>query len=224
MYETWKRAANILREARRELRRRPAVRILDIGCAQGNYSFVLQSLDACGVGSVILGIDTDRGALSLAASIGNELGVRRVRFAAADALRLPLRDGEWDCALCAEVIEHIPRPEILLREIRRVLKPGGALILSTPNRTNLARNPFKKRPVREDDPHVSVKGVGEWKRVFKQHGFRLERLSRGSLLQGGPRWDRYPLFFACALVVDTVLDLLPGGAHVSENTTFTLRR
>ncbi len=46
---------------------------------------------------------------------------------------LPFEDSEFDCVLLGEVIEHIPNPDDLLREIRRVLKEGGTLIISTPN-------------------------------------------------------------------------------------------
>jgi len=50
----------------------------------------------------------------------------------ADAYRLPFRDNAFDIALCTEVLEHTHSPALVLREVRRVLKPGGKLLLTTP--------------------------------------------------------------------------------------------
>jgi SAM-dependent methyltransferase len=49
------------------------------------------------------------------------------------ALSLPLRTGAFDTAICFQVLEHVPEPEILLREAHRVLAPGGHLILTAPH-------------------------------------------------------------------------------------------
>jgi 2-polyprenyl-3-methyl-5-hydroxy-6-metoxy-1,4-benzoquinol methylase len=56
----------------------------------------------------------------------------RVRIEAADARLLPLNDGTLDLVIATEIIEHVPDPITLLKEIRRVLKVGGSLIASTP--------------------------------------------------------------------------------------------
>ena len=46
---------------------------------------------------------------------------------------LPASDGEFDLVVAGEVIEHVPNPDSLLREIRRVLSDDGVLVISTPN-------------------------------------------------------------------------------------------
>lgn len=46
---------------------------------------------------------------------------------------LPFPDGSFDCAFCIEVLEHVPTPFEALREVYRVVKPGGVLVLSVPN-------------------------------------------------------------------------------------------
>ncbi|MEC5144293.1 class I SAM-dependent methyltransferase [Chitinophaga sp. 212800010-3] len=57
-----------------------------------------------------------------------------------------ISDHSFDTVICFQVIEHIKNDNALLREIRRVLKPGGRLLLTTPNKfTSLSRNPFHVR-------------------------------------------------------------------------------
>lgn len=51
--------------------------------------------------------------------------------AAADIRALPFRDESFGTVLCAEVIEHVREDDVLLRELRRVLHPGGRLVLTT---------------------------------------------------------------------------------------------
>jgi SAM-dependent methyltransferase len=46
---------------------------------------------------------------------------------------LPFADGVFDTVVCSEILEHLFRPDLLLREIMRVLKPGGRVILTVPN-------------------------------------------------------------------------------------------
>jgi 2-polyprenyl-3-methyl-5-hydroxy-6-metoxy-1,4-benzoquinol methylase len=52
-------------------------------------------------------------------------------------LQLPLDDASADAVLALEIMEHLENPKFFLREISRVLRPGGTLVLSTPNIVNL---------------------------------------------------------------------------------------
>ena len=58
-----------------------------------------------------------------------------------DALALPFRDDAFDTVLCNQVLEHVPRPELLMAEVVRAMRPGGVLILTTPQTWGLHHEP-----------------------------------------------------------------------------------
>lgn len=69
-----------------------------------------------------------------------------VEFRCATVPPLPFADGSFDCVVSFQVIEHIERDALFVAEARRVLRPGGMLILSTPNAPmSLTRNPWHVR-------------------------------------------------------------------------------
>jgi SAM-dependent methyltransferase len=61
------------------------------------------------------------------------------RSVGGDGARLPFRDGSFDAVLFLEVLEHVLEEGRFLGEIRRVLAPGGALVLTTPNAWSVQR-------------------------------------------------------------------------------------
>jgi SAM-dependent methyltransferase len=101
---------------------------LDCGCGDGSYASAL--LDA-GAQSV-LGIDSEQGRISRA----RERHADRpgLSFEVAGAEALPVADASLDGVLLNEVLEHLPDELRSLAEIRRVLRPGGHLVVMSPNR------------------------------------------------------------------------------------------
>ena len=80
-----------------------------------------------------------------ASPIDTELA-QKIHFTRATVPPIPFKDESFDCVVSFQVIEHIKRDKVLVDEIFRVLKPGGLLILSTPNKSmSLTRNPFHVR-------------------------------------------------------------------------------
>jgi SAM-dependent methyltransferase len=92
--------------------------------------------------------------------------------------RLPFPDGHFDVVLSLEGIEHIDGQETFLRELRRVLKPGGRLILSTPNmlclRSRLAYALAGQRTFRTFIDEYTAVQARDATRVYHGHVFMLD--------------------------------------------------
>lgn len=95
-------------------------RILDLGCGEGA---LLQEAGLRGVGA-----DLNAERLALAVKKG-------MQVIHADGGRLPFADGAFDVVVCMEVLEHVPRMDVVMAEAARVLKPGGHWLISIPNVT-----------------------------------------------------------------------------------------
>ena len=99
-------------------------RILDAGCGDGRHSrFLLRQADA---DAMITGFDYSRQMLQRAR---RRLKSTRPTYLAADLTRLPYADDSFDAIVCSWVLEHLPDPRPGLREMSRVLRVGGKLLL-----------------------------------------------------------------------------------------------
>jgi len=100
--------------------------VLDVACGSGVGSAYLLAVGA----SKVLGLDVDAEAIDFART-----SYKKVQFLQGDATAIPLPDSSQDVVVSFETIEHIKDQHRLLLEFRRLLKPGGLLICSTPNRS-----------------------------------------------------------------------------------------
>lgn len=107
-------------------------RLLDVGCGARPFAGLLDRHSERS-----FGVDPDR--QRYGPSAGG--GPRRLPEAWASGLDLPFRDACFDTVLCLQVLEHVPRPRRLLDEIARVLRPGGALVLTAPHIWGLHEEP-----------------------------------------------------------------------------------
>jgi SAM-dependent methyltransferase len=115
-------AGRLIRPGGFDLRGRK--RILDAGCGNGRYSFFL--LKHADADARLTAFDLSEKMLARAR---RRLHSDRVTFAAADLTKLPYRTAAFDAAVCGWVLEHLPDPRPGLRELARVLEPGGKLLL-----------------------------------------------------------------------------------------------
>jgi len=89
-----------------------------------------------------------------------------------DAHPLPFRDSTFDGLFAGELVEHLPDPVAGVDEFRRVLKPGGTLVLTTPNRLRLANVVDRsERPYSPD--HLSELSYDEARDLLRGHGFTI---------------------------------------------------
>ena len=124
VFEYW-RSAKVLRYLDRNGVTRLG-RVLDDGCGGGgmSVSFAEES-------DSVVGIDLSDRFAAAGTVLARERGVANICFARTDGQALPFRDEAFDTVFSHAVIEHVADPLAYLREIRRVLKPGGLVFLQT---------------------------------------------------------------------------------------------
>jgi len=91
-----------------------AGRVLDVGCSTDVYTAPIAAEGGFAVGVDLL----------------EPMSTQGVPFLVGDALALPFRPGAFDAALCFETLEHVPHPELALREVGRV---ASRVVLTVPN-------------------------------------------------------------------------------------------
>jgi len=112
--------------------------VLDMGCGCGFGSYLMAQNGARSV----VGVDVAEDALQYAAQ---NYEAENLRFERMDVTSLSFPSEQFSAVVCLEVFEHVDDYEALLRESVRVLKPGGVLVLSTPNK--LVWSPNREKPI-----------------------------------------------------------------------------
>jgi SAM-dependent methyltransferase len=117
--------------------------LLDVGCGMGRYL-------AAGArrGRLAVGVDVAVYQLVLARKFLQEQGLE-VQLCLANAEALPFEDAAFATAVGTDLLEHVDEPSRTIREIGRVLRPGGGAFFTTPNRFSLT-----------PEPHVGIWGLG----------------------------------------------------------------
>ncbi|CEP68825.1 S-adenosyl-L-methionine-dependent methyltransferase-like [Moorella glycerini] len=142
--------------------------VLDVGCGLGGH---LRELDNA---TRRVGVDPGLPGLKR----GSQM-LPGVAFVCASGYQLPFSSRTFDTVLCIDVIEHVERPQELLLEIRRVLKPNGVLFLQTPNYPVKKLYDFwhwvrRSRPSLADDTtHISKFNVSKIERLVKAVGLEV---------------------------------------------------
>ena len=103
-------------------------RVLDVGCSTG---YLAERLAAAG--NTVFGIEVDPAAARVA-----ERWCERVIVGDVERVELPDEPGGFDAIVCGDLIEHLREPCRFLARLRPLLRPGGRLVLTTPNVANWA--------------------------------------------------------------------------------------
>ena len=155
---------------------------LDLGCGDGRLTAELRAKRVTGADVSEVALERARRRLR---------GARLVRIDADEPL--PFADGSFDLVLCAETVEHVRDVQLVLSEVRRVLRPGGELALTTPAYSRLTALElvvagFERRfdPL---SPHVRFLTRRSLRRLLEEHGFEIRSLRRqsGTLLARATR-------------------------------------
>jgi SAM-dependent methyltransferase len=118
----WERTLELLRA------HLPCEAYLDAGCGDGRFLAALPSLGP--VPGRVVGTDISARILATARETARRAGVEP-ELVQANLEALPFPDGSFDLTLCSQVIEHLEEPDLGLRELARLLRPGGTLIITT---------------------------------------------------------------------------------------------
>ncbi|NKC30246.1 methyltransferase domain-containing protein [Falsiroseomonas selenitidurans] len=156
--------------------------VLDVASGEGYGAALL-----AGLARSVTGVELDAASVAHAQRNYARAGLR---FLCADAQALPLADASFDLVVCFETLEHLPDQARFLAEVRRVLRPGGLFLVSTPERmvysaAGAAPNPF----------HVLELTEPEFGTLLARH-FAASRVLRqrpmlGSVVAAGHGWRSY---------------------------------
>lgn len=158
-------------------------KIIDIGCGDGFFLHLISNLP---LKVTLLGFDYDGIVLNNAKK---NLSPRKIKLVQGSATEIPFKRGSFNKAIMTEVLEHIEDDKKALREVYRILKPNGLLLLTVPN----LNYPFLWDPInwilqRILNTHISGTGffAGIWARhlrlykkeelinKIKKAGFKIE--------------------------------------------------
>lgn len=191
--------------------------ILDVACGEGIITAEIKkrfdSAEVCG-------IDYSISAITRAASLCSG-----VELAVGDACRLPYPPERFDAAVLNNIWEHVPDPLHLLEGVKRILKPGGYVIISTPSRyrfRNMVRVAFGLPVEFMSKEHVTEYTVGQ---VLEQLSYARMEVEIYDMPLRGPAGGlaRFIAFKVAVPVVRALLRLI-GSHHSPEETVFYLAR
>lgn len=150
--------------------------ILDLGCGDGFYLYLLSNLNQ---NLILFGVDNDRKALN---SAKRNLNLNKIKLVQTDLMeKLPFSNNFFDGIIMSEVMEHLPSDLKCMKDVRRVLKKDGKILLSVPH----INYPFFWDPVnwvlqRIFKTHIES---GFWAGIWNQHLRLYSRENLRSILK-----------------------------------------
>lgn len=193
-------------------------KILDLGCGEG---FITAEIKKHYPEVEVSGLDYSLSAIDFAAQ-----NFKDIDFCVANALDLPYASNYFDLVVCNNLWEHVPDPLSLLEKIRKITKPGGYLIISTPSRyrvSNLVRVLRGKPVILMSKYHVTEYSVGQIFEQLRYGKFEVVKVYSKPIREKNIGFNRQTLSY----LVRSILGLLINGIHSHhslESTVFYLAR
>lgn len=150
---------------------RPDARLLDVGCGTGRHLLELSRFPGRFLGLDIAREDLRKTQYLLRLTAKQRPVVADVHLLLGVGERLPFGDGQFDYVLCTETLEHVPDDRAVLRELVRVLRPGGVLVISVPDEYS-ERLLWRLSPRYRNTPggHVRIYKRRDIRRLLREHG------------------------------------------------------
>ena len=146
--------------------------VLDIACGEGYGSHLMSNVAAS-----VVGVDISPEVVAHACKKYGD----KVTFSVGSCTDIPLDDASVDVVVSFETLEHLAEHELMLKEVKRVLRPGGILILSSPDKLNYTilpktQNPFHARELSKEEFRILVSKYFSHCYMFEQ------KICHGSVL------------------------------------------
>jgi len=173
----------ILRRIRKMVPKNKIFSLLDIGSGSGYLIFFLESEFPK---ASFTGLEYDPRLVEL-----SKRKVKNANIIQGNAENFDFKDKKFDIIVSLQVIEHLYRPELMLKCVKKHLEKNGFFILSTPNLESLGAKCMKKKWHGFRADHVSLKSFTEWKALCEQHGFTTIYCG-STFFSGIPILNRFP--------------------------------
>jgi len=140
-------------------------RVLDAACGEGYGSSYLAR-----TAKTVTGVDISKESIAHAS---DRYQVDNLEFQLADVCNLPFKDNEFECIVSFETLEHLEDQSGLLKEFRRVLEPGGFLLISSPDKAvytdrHQNKNEFHVRELYRDELETLLAEQFPARRLLRQ--------------------------------------------------------
>ena len=170
-----------------ELKLKTGTVVLDAGCGSGRHLRALAKLP----GLKIVGIDRNPSDVKDAVAALKEMPDAQSRdfdVTCGDITMLPFASESFDCVICSEVLEHIPEHEAALKELIRVLKPKGNLVVSVPRYFServcwLISSQYSN----DEGGHIRIYKKKQLQKMLVMHGMRCWKINYKHALHA-PYW------------------------------------
>jgi 2-polyprenyl-3-methyl-5-hydroxy-6-metoxy-1,4-benzoquinol methylase len=189
-----------------------AAKVLDVGCGQGHITARIKHAHP---DAEVLALDHSVAAIEYATD-----HFPGIDFAVGDAFDCPYQHNYFDVVVCNNVWEHVPAPLHLLTEIKRVTRPGGFAIISTPSRyrlANLIRVLLGKQVDFASKHHVTEYSVGQVLEHLEYGGFDAVSVSSQPVVKTSLKSKLASVIFSRAISIT-------GSHHQLGETAFYLCR